>query len=86
MEVFPESVQGSGEFLEGDEKEILQIDTYNAQVVTIKAVQDLIVENKSQQQQIQNLEHQNQILQEKVKEIEMLKSELEAIKALLTQK
>ena len=41
-EIFPGSVKGSGEYLEDDDEEILQIDTYNAQIVTIKAVQELI--------------------------------------------
>ena len=67
-EVFPESVKGSGEFIEGDNEEVLQMDSYNAQIVTIKAVQDLIQENLKQQS-----------------EIESLKSEIEAIKALLTK-
>jgi hypothetical protein len=40
QQVFPEAVQGSGEYLEGDKKEILQIDPHNAQIVTIKAVQE----------------------------------------------
>ncbi|MCF8235786.1 MAG: tail fiber domain-containing protein [Bacteroidales bacterium] len=39
-EVFPESVKGSGEYIEGDQDEVLQIDTYHAQVVAIKAIQE----------------------------------------------
>ena len=46
-EVFPEAVKGSGEFLSGKahtaENEILQVDTYPAQIVTIAAVQELAV-------------------------------------------
>ncbi|MEE4198404.1 MAG: tail fiber domain-containing protein, partial [Bacteroidales bacterium] len=56
QEVFPESVKGSGEYLEGDEKEILQLDSYNAQIVTIKAVQELILENKELRKRIEKLE------------------------------
>jgi hypothetical protein len=44
-QVFPDAVKGSGEYLAGDPEEILQIDTYDAQIVTIKAVQELIQEN-----------------------------------------
>ena len=44
-EVFPESVKGSGEFLE-DGAEILQMDSYNAQVVAIAAIQELREENE----------------------------------------
>jgi len=40
QKVFPESVQGSGEYIEGDSVEILQIDTYNSQIVAIKAIQE----------------------------------------------
>lgn len=43
-EVFPESVKGSGEFLE-DGSEILQMDSYNAQIVAIAAIQELRDEN-----------------------------------------
>lgn len=52
QQVFPESVQGSGEYLMDDEEEILQIDTYNARIVTIKAVQLLINENKLLKEEI----------------------------------
>lgn len=67
QEIFPQSVQGSGEYLDGDSKEILQIDTYNAQIVTIKAVQELIKENQQ--------------LKEKVKEIDEIKAENKELKA-----
>ncbi|MFC2104440.1 tail fiber domain-containing protein [Bacteroidota bacterium] len=52
QKVFPESVKGSGEFIEGDDLEILQIDTYNAQIVTIKAVQELVKENQELKEQL----------------------------------
>jgi hypothetical protein len=60
-EVFPESVKGSGEYLESGE-EILQMDSYNAQIVTIKAVQELIKENEV-------LKQDNQHLQQEVNEL-----------------
>jgi len=56
QEVFPLSVKGSGEYLPGDEEEILQVDPYNSQIVTIKAVQELILENKKQQETIETFE------------------------------
>jgi hypothetical protein len=56
QEVFPESVKGSGEYLEGDSKEILQLDGHNAQIVTIKAVQELIKENQELKERIEKLE------------------------------
>jgi hypothetical protein len=55
IDVFPQSVKGSGEFLEGQPDEILQIDSYNAQIVSIKAVQELIIENKNLHKEIESL-------------------------------
>ena len=69
QKVFPKSVQGSGEYLDGDKDEILQLDSYNAQIVTIKAVQELIQKNEEQEKMI------NQLLEE----IEILKSMLYSI-------
>jgi hypothetical protein len=63
QQVFPESVQGSGEYLDGDKDEILQLDSYNAQIVAIKAVQELILKNEEQEKLI------NQLL----KEVDILK-------------
>ena len=54
-EVFPESVQGSGEYLDNSDQEILQIDTYNAQIVNIRATQELA-------EKIQILEKENSSL------------------------
>lgn len=52
-EVFPESIQGSGEYLPNDNDEVLQIDTYDAQIVTIQAVKDLILENEDLKKEIE---------------------------------
>jgi hypothetical protein len=45
QQVFPDAVQGSGEYLAGKSKdqanEILQVDTYPAQIVAIAAIQEL---------------------------------------------
>ncbi len=54
-EVFPHSIQGSGEYLSDDKDEILQIDTYDAQIVTMQAVKDLIKENEELKKQIESL-------------------------------
>ncbi|OFX43010.1 MAG: hypothetical protein A2046_08790 [Bacteroidetes bacterium GWA2_30_7] len=70
--VFPESVKGSGEYLEGDSKEILQIDTYNAQIVTIKAVQDLIKENKQLKLDVQEIKNENETLKASIEKINSL--------------
>ena len=51
---FPESVKGSGEYLEDRDQEILQLDSYNAQIVTIKAVQELIKDNEVQKEIIED--------------------------------
>lgn len=56
QQVFPESVKGSGEYIKGDDQEILQLDSYNAQIVTIKAVQDLIIENEDLKERVKKLE------------------------------
>ena len=48
-------MKGSGEFLNGDKEDILQIDTYNTQIVAIKAIQELKSENEILKSQIWNL-------------------------------
>ncbi len=63
-EVFPESVQGSGEYIDGDDKEILQIDTYNAQIVNISATQELIRENIKLKEELANIKLMMQDLNE----------------------
>jgi hypothetical protein len=58
-EVFPDAVTGSGEYLAGAPKtpanEILQVDTYPAQIVTIAAVQELAQQNASLQVTVDRL-------------------------------
>lgn len=55
QQVFPDAVQGSGEYLTGDDKEILQIDTYDAQIVAVKAIQDQQAIIEKQQEEIATL-------------------------------
>lgn len=58
-EVFPDAVTRSGEYLPGAEKtadnEILQVDTYPAQIVTIAAVQELARKNATLEAMVQRL-------------------------------
>ena len=58
-EVFPDAVKGSGEYLEGapktPENEILQVDTYPAQIVTMAAVQELAQKNAALQAKVERL-------------------------------
>ena len=64
-------------YIEGDSDEILQIDTYNAQIVTIKAVQDLIKENKEVQNELEILKADNKTLKSKLNEQNTKNAELE---------
>lgn len=76
-EVFPESVRGSGEFIEGDPVEVLQIDPYNAQIVTIKAVQELI-------DKVEALEAENRKLKAEKLQLETdIRAELNKLKEVL---
>jgi hypothetical protein len=58
-EVFPEAVTRSGEYLPGTDRtadtEILQVDTYPAQIVTIAAVQELARKNATLEAMVQRL-------------------------------
>jgi Chaperone of endosialidase len=85
QQVFPEAVQGSGEYLGNDKNEILQIDTYNAQIVTIKAVQELLkkvemleLENKQLKGEVSLLKGNQQ------EDILVLKKQLEEVKKVLS--
>ncbi|MCK4749332.1 MAG: tail fiber domain-containing protein [Bacteroidales bacterium] len=55
QEVFPEAVRRGGDNL-GEGDNLLQMDSYPAQVVAIKAIQELIQENREQQQIIEQLQ------------------------------
>jgi hypothetical protein len=77
QQVFPDAVKGSGEYIEGDPKEVLQIDTYNAEIVTIKAVQELI-------QRVEQLEKENAQLKSEKQNLENeMKAEIAEIKRML---
>ncbi len=96
QKVFPESVKGSGEYLENDKNEILQIDTYNAQIVSIKAIQELISQNNKQQMEIESLKAQvnqltgvNQALNDKQQTIEAkidgMNDQIDQLKSMMHQ-
>jgi uncharacterized small protein (DUF1192 family) len=57
--VFPDAVSGSGEYLPGADKtpanEVLQVDTYPAQIVTMAAVQELAQKNAALQKTVDRL-------------------------------
>ncbi|MCK4661323.1 MAG: tail fiber domain-containing protein [Bacteroidales bacterium] len=71
-EVFPNSVKGSGKYLKDDKEEILQLDSYNAQIVAIKAIQELIKENKE--------------LKAKINQINELSEQINELKQLIDEK
>ena len=54
--VFPDAVKPSGEYIEGDSNQILQLDSYDAQIVSVKAIQELIKENAELKARITQLE------------------------------
>ncbi len=65
QKVFPESVMGSGEYIDGDEEEILQLDPYNAQIIAIKAIQELIEENNDLKKQLKEVMDRLEALENK---------------------
>ncbi len=87
QQVFPEAVQGSGEYLDGDKKEVLQIDTYNAEIVAIKAVQELLKKIETLEKENNQLKSNNAQLQTEVSamkekqetEIATLKKQMEEV-------
>jgi hypothetical protein len=81
-EVFPESVMGSGEYLNGQPDEILQIDSYNSQIIAVKAIQELMLQNKEQQIQIESTKEENQLLKS---QLQSLKEKMDRIEAMLVK-
>lgn len=77
QKVFPNAVQGSGEYIEGDSQEILQVDTYDAQIVSIKAIQELI-------DKVERLEKENAALKAQNTSLEKdLRAEIDEIKKII---
>jgi hypothetical protein len=71
-EVFPDAVKGSGEYLPGQPKskdnEILQVDTYPAQITAIAAIQELAVQNDALREQLATLSARLERLERNAKE------------------
>jgi trimeric autotransporter adhesin len=87
QQVFPESVKSSGEFVDGDAQPVIQIDTYNAQIAAIKAVQELILKVEALEAENAKLKSENGELESRLGSFEekqqaMLK-DLEALKQVL---
>jgi trimeric autotransporter adhesin len=75
--VFPESVQSSGEKLSGETDEVLQMDSYNAQIVAIQALKELIIDSGEQKAKIEQLEKENQSLRLGIESLSIRLSALE---------
>lgn len=73
QEVFPNAVKGSGEYIEDDPTEILQIDTYDAQITGLKALQELIY-------RVEALENENRLLKAELETSRQFKAEIEIAK------
>ena len=58
MEVFPESVQLSGENLNNREEGLLQMDSYNSQIISVKAIQELILENRALREDLRTMQQE----------------------------
>lgn len=78
-EVFPESVKSSGETLPGTSEEVLQIDTYNAQITTIKAVQELIEKVEKLEAENEKLKADNNQLESKLTSFEQQLAEIKRL-------
>jgi len=81
--VFPESVQGSGEYLKGSKKEILQIDTYSSQIVLIKAIQEQQNMIVSQQEKIKKqqaiIDKNKQLIDSQGQQLSTIEQEIKII-------
>jgi hypothetical protein len=71
-QVFPDAVKGSGEYLPGEpkraENEILQVDTYPAQITALAAIQELSVQNDALREQLAALNARLERLERDAKE------------------
>jgi len=71
-EVFPDAVKASGEYIEGDPEEIIQIDTYDAQITGLKALQELIY-------RVEALEKENGLLKKEITLLEVSEKNIEIV-------
>ena len=69
-QVFPDAVKGSGEYLLGKakspENEILQVDTYPAQITAIAAIQELAVQDDTLRAEVTTLKRDNAALRQQL--------------------
>jgi hypothetical protein len=85
-EVFPDDVKGSGEYLASDPAEILQVDTYSAQIVAIRAIQELAQKVEALERENAQLKYQQAELQQvkaKLGEVDQLRAKLDELYLLL---
>ena len=76
-EVFPDAVQGSGEYLENDNTEILQIDTYSAQIANIAATQELIKENEVLKELVSKLKKKDELFRNDLEQLKNIVANLQ---------
>jgi len=75
-EVFPEAVTQVDKYIDGDEEALYEMNGQPAQVVAIKAIQELIEENQLQQEQIEMLQQENQQLKALEKRLSKLEKKV----------
>lgn len=71
-EVFPEAVHQVDKYIEGDAEPLYEMNSQPASIVAIKAIQELIEENRKQQQMIEALQEENRELRSLEKRLETL--------------
>ncbi|MBU0763349.1 MAG: tail fiber domain-containing protein [Bacteroidetes bacterium] len=82
-DVFPEAVKGSGQYSAGEKDELLQIDTYPAQVVCLRAIQEAIQTEETQNRRIESISAKAGRIDRLVSETEEIQDEIERITATL---
>jgi hypothetical protein len=76
-EVFPEAVHQVDKYIEGDDDPLYEMNSQPASVVAIRAIQELIVENRKQQEVIDRLQQENRELQDIKRRLERLEEGIE---------
>jgi len=74
QQVFPNAVITSNEMIPGDPDPILTIDTHDATITTIKAVQELIEKVETLEKENASLRKSNEVLQGKISQLESTKA------------
>jgi hypothetical protein len=84
-EVFPDDVKPTSETLPGDPDPVLGVDMGSAQIVAIRAIQELAAEVEASKQKIQALEKENSVLKNKLGEVEEVKTKQAQTEAKLNE-